>query len=76
LRRYGVDKNTPDLSSTSDYYETLYASYILDKTDYGSSIADKISWCGGLLQLLYDSFNNIAANSSHKPVSGYIDTSY
>lgn len=76
LRRYNADKKTPALSSTSDYYEALYTSYILDKTDYGAAIADRISWCGGLLQLLYNSFNNIAANSSHKPVSGFIDTSY
>lgn len=76
LRRYNVDKKTPDLSSTSDYYEALYAAYILDKTDYGSAVIDKISWCGWLLQLLYDSFNNIATNSSHKPINGYIDTSY
>jgi len=73
LRRYNVNKRQSLLSTTTEYYEDLYSTYILDVSEYSDIVSDK-SWCGGLLQLLYDLFSDI--DSTHKPVDEYKDENY
>ena len=72
LRRYNVSGLTP-LTSTKEYYNDLYNQYSLDIDFYGTVITEKISWCGGLLQLLYDLFDNI---STYQPLDDYKDENY
>ena len=74
LRQYNVNKRQSSLSTTVEYYEDLYLQYSSDIADYGKNVSSKISWCGCLLQLLYDLFDDI--NSTHTPFKGYIDASY
>ena len=74
LKRYNVAKQTPT-STTIAYYTSLYNKFTSDISNYGTAIQDRIKWCGGLLQLLYDLFNNIGTSPSVS-YSSYVDTSY
>ena len=74
LRRYNVPKQQSAFSTTIDYYESLYRKYLEDISNYGTAITDRISWCGELLQMLYDLFEDIDPN--HKPSDRYRDLSY
>ena len=73
LCRYNVNKRASSLETTIEYYEDLYSVYILDVSEYSEVVSDK-SWCGCLLQLLYNLFSDI--NPNHTPVDEYKDMSY
>lgn len=74
LNRYNVQKQHSSLSTTIEYYENLYSQYMLDIGTYGQDVVDMISWCGELLQLLYNLFSDI--NSIHRPSDRYKDSLY
>lgn len=76
LRRYKIAKRPSSLITTVEYYEALYSWYMTEISNYGEVVSERIAWCGGLLQLLYDLFTDI--DSSHKPGPDgkYINTIY
>ena len=74
LSRYDNATKQGSLSTTLEYYEALYNQYMSDIDNYGTAIVNKISWCGGLLQLLYDLFPDIPRED--KPNDNYKDTEY
>lgn len=70
LRRYNVSKQVPLLSSTKRYYTTLYNNFVVGISSRGTSL----SWCGGLLKLLYDLFAEIGNDPND--YNNFIDTEY
>ena len=82
LHQYSFTKKAP-LPTTTDYYDELYTRYGVDmsvavNTDANGQnlIAERISWCGCLLQLLYDSFENISDKYKQQPPAKYKDMNY
>jgi len=63
LKQYGIE-NRESTNVAKQYYGSLYGKFKEDVLNYGTNVSNKTKQCGGLLQLLYDLFNDIGVNPS------------